>query len=93
MSRHYQVTRGEVAHRKMHPKKRSEKWEEARAKRRAKRQRLPEQPRNEEGYIVKEVVIGSTVTKVLHDPGEIDRELYLRQRRQRAKESWEAPDA
>jgi len=75
-------------------KHRSPAWEQARAERRARRQRLPEQARNEDGYIVKTIATpGGGTRQVLYDPGEMDRELYLQQRRRRERDSWEAPNA
>jgi hypothetical protein len=68
-------------------KKRSPAWEAARAERKARRSGMAAQARDDQGYIIK--VTNGVVTK--HDPGEAQREAYLRARQQAKRESWEAP--
>ena len=61
--------------RKYRPKKYTDAWDAARGVRAAHRSSTPQQSRNKEGFIVK--VDPATGTAVLHDPGEIDRWLWM----------------
>jgi phage antirepressor YoqD-like protein len=99
LSRFFVTRRGNIVRRKHTPKPYTEAWMHAREERAQRRTRrgMPEQARNERGFIVKKEVVTVNNRKVLRetivDPGPISRELYLENKKQRDRDSWEAPNA